>query len=93
MLSAEDILESASRLANLNSESSTIHEGLGCSLENYPGLFHYPDDASDWSTTSHIQWANVCMSILTKTMCFLTFHERCHIYGVSFIDFFCLKMN
>lgn len=40
VLSAEGILESAFGLANLNCESSTVHKGLGCGLENHP--VYYP---------------------------------------------------
>lgn len=43
-LSAEGILESPFGLAYLNCESSTAHKGLGCGLENHPGLFHHPNE-------------------------------------------------
>lgn len=43
-LSAEGIFGPAFGLADLNCESSTIHKGLGCGLENHPRLFHYPNE-------------------------------------------------
>lgn len=71
VLSAEGILESAFGLANLNCESSTVHKGLGCGLENHPGLVHYPNEliivviiVLCW----HIWLEAVCKCLFTTTL-------------------------
>lgn len=71
VLSAEGILESAFGLANLNYESSTVHEGLGCGLENHPGLFHYPNELIIVAIIVlcwHIWLEAVCKCLFTTTL-------------------------